>query len=45
MSRTCGLLNGVVVFSVVKAVWKGDVVSVMLMCHVMTEDVSVMVIY
>ena len=39
MSCTCGLLNGVVVFSVVKAVWKGDVVSVMLMCHVMTEDV------
>ena len=40
MLHTCGLLDVVVVFAVVKAVLQGDVVSVMVMCHVMTEDVS-----
>jgi len=40
MLHTCGLLDGVVVFAVVKAVLQGNVVSVMVMCHVMTEDVS-----
>ena len=40
MLHTCGLLDVVVVFVVVKAVLQGNVVSVMVMCHVMTEDVS-----